>query len=290
MQILRKIIRSGSFILGLGLLVFVSFFHQELLERYEANPYWIIGIIGVLSIYLIHKYFHANTRASRLERDFTLTVNHTFRTPLTRILWRIKEVTKEATPIKQKEAEIQNIAIDANKILEIVDLYAGVKNIKETSGYFFKAVSLRDILEESLAKYREEINKKNLKLQVPTFADVPMITLDRVKIAFVIDTIIENAIKYTSSNDSISIEYEANSSKITLIVSDTGIGLGPGAKLRLFSKFYRSKGAILKNPDGAGLKLYLAKQIVKRHKGRLYAKSKGKEKGASFFLTLPFQR
>jgi signal transduction histidine kinase len=57
--------------------------------------------------------------------------------------------------------------------------------------------------------------------------------------------------------------------------------------MRVFSKFYRSKKAILMNPDGMGLKLYLSKQIIQRHHGKLHAFSLGRDKGASFYMELP---
>jgi signal transduction histidine kinase len=58
--------------------------------------------------------------------------------------------------------------------------------------------------------------------------------------------------------------------------------------MRIFSRFFRSKKSILANPNGMGLRLYLSKQIIARHYGNLYAKSKGEGKGTTFFLELPF--
>jgi signal transduction histidine kinase len=61
-------------------------------------------------------------------------------------------------------------------------------------------------------------------------------------------------------------------------------------KLMIFQKFYRSKKAILMNTDGMGLRLYLSKEIIKRHHGRIYAKSNGVNEGTTFFIELPFQK
>jgi len=58
----------------------------------------------------------------------------------------------------------------------------------------------------------------------------------------------------------------------------------------IFSKFYRGAQAKLMNTDGMGLKLYLSRQIIKRHHGKIYAKSNGKEEGSTFFIELPFNK
>jgi len=61
-------------------------------------------------------------------------------------------------------------------------------------------------------------------------------------------------------------------------------------QLSMFKRFYRSKRAVLMNPDGMGLKLYLSKQIIKRHRGTIYATSPGVDKGTKFSIELPFSK
>ncbi len=73
-------------------------------------------------------------------------------------------------------------------------------------------------------------------------------------------------------------------------VADTGIGLSFFDKFKIFKKFYRGSRALASYPDGMGLRLYLSKHIIEKHKGRIYAKSKGKNKGTVFFVELPLGR
>lgn len=247
----------------------------------------LISLIGV--IFMCYHYISSYIRMNKLEYEFTSVVNHTFRTPLTRIIWISQELEKDLSR-NEKMLNLQNITNATNRVLEIVDLYAGIKNINDTAGYFFEATSLRDIVERTLVKYREEINKRNIIFQVSTFKDVPMLTLDLKKITFVIDALIENAIYYTPKGGKVLIDSISDAQKLTIYVSDNGIGLGVLDKMRIFSRFYRNKQAVLMNPDGTGLKLYLAKMIIKRHKGKIYAKSHGKNKGSTFFIELPFNR
>lgn len=245
-------------------------------------------IILIVFLYIIYQYIKLHLKTNKLESEFTSIVNHTFRTPLTRINWISKELEKDL-PQKEKMLHIQNLNNATNKVLEIVDLFAGIKNIKDMSSYFFEAISIRDIVEKSIVKHREEINKKNIMFNVSTFKNIPLLTLDTKKISFVIDSLIENAILYTQIGGEVSIDSIHNGKKLTLVVQDNGMGLSFRDKIKIFSRFYRNKEAVLKNPDGMGLKLYLSKQIIKRHNGNIYVKS-NKNKGSKFFIELPFSR
>jgi len=255
----------------------------------DSNNIWLI-LFFVVVLYFIYSYIRTRNRARKVEYEFTSIVNHTFRTPLTRINWISKELEKDL-PQNEKLLYIQNLNNATDKLLEIVDSIAGIKDIKNTSGYVFVATSLRDIVEHSITKYREEINKKNIAFQVSTFKDIPLLTLDLKKISFVMDTIIENGIVYTPSGGKILIDCVLKSNKKLLFyITDTGLGLSVYEKMKIFSRFYRGKKAALAYPDGMGLRLYLSKQIITLHRGKIYAKSKGRDKGAVFFIELPLSR
>ncbi len=253
------------------------------------NNTWMILFLVVI-IYFLYCYIRLRTKAKKIEYEFTSIVNHTFRTPLTRINWISKELENDI-PQSEKLLYIQNLNNATNKLLEIVDLIAGIKDIKNTTGYVFVATSLRDIMESSITKYREEISKKNITFQVSTFKDIPLLTVDLKKINFVFDALLENAVFYTPKDGKILIDCVLKSNnKLLFYITDTGLGLSFYDKMRIFSRFFRSKKAILAYPDGMGLRLYLSKQIIALHKGRIYAKSKGRDKGSAFFIELPINK
>ena len=248
-----------------------------------------VSLLAVLFVVLYY-YIKLYLEARKADYEFTSIVNHTFRTPLTRINWISKELEKRDMSQDERMLYLQNLNNATERVMEIVDLIAGIKNIKNISSYNFEATSLRDILENSISKHREGINKKNITFQVPTFKDIPLITIDLKKITLVIDALLENAVMYTSQNGKIFIECIFDHKKITFYVGDNGFGLSQWDKRRIFSKFFRSKSAVLAYPDGMGLRLYLSKQIAKRHHGRLYVKSAGLNKGATFILELPITK
>ncbi|KKR79231.1 MAG: Periplasmic sensor signal transduction histidine kinase [Candidatus Nomurabacteria bacterium GW2011_GWA2_40_9] len=289
MQKILQFLESLFFVVFLFGAFYLIYNEESITILYDLPDYFLLTISVLILIYTGYRYFKLSFKASKLEYEFTSIVNHTFRTPLTRIMWIMKELEKDI-PDKEKLLHLQNMSNATNKILEIVDLFAGIKNINDTSSYYFEAISIRDIVEKSINKYREEINKKNISFEVPTFKDAPLLTLDVKKISFVIDALIENAILYTPKDGKISMNYISTHRHIVLFIQDTGMGFSIADRFRIFSRFYRNNRAKLKNPDGMGLKLYLSRQIIHRHKGEIYAKSWGKNRGAKFFVELPFHK
>lgn len=250
------------------------------------NIWQIIVFIVVVLVFVV---FYLKNR--KTEHEFISIVNHTFRTPLTRINWISKELERSDISQNEKLLYIQNIKNATDKLLEIVDLIVGIKDIKNNNGYFLTATSIRSVVEESMEKYREGIRNKNILFEVSSFSDIPLLTLDLKKIKFSIDTLIENAIMYTPKDGKISIDCTLKSnSKLLFYVSDTGMGLNLIDKVNIFSRFYRSRNAELIYPDGMGLRLYISKKIINRHNGKIYAKSKGINKGSIFFIELPLNK
>lgn len=289
---MSKIPRFVKILLSIIYILFIFFLilQNKQLTHSLNIPSWIIPSVFFVSvIYICYKYIVLRIRENRLEREIISIVNHAFRTPITNIMWNAKELEKNL-PQNEKLLYLQAVNNGANKILNVVDVLTGIKNVNNISGYFFEAISIREIVEKSMKKYRDSITKKNISFQVSSFKDIPLLTVDLKKISFVIDTLIENALFYTKKDGKILIDCVSNRRKLTLYISDTGIGLDIIDKVMIFSKFYRSKKAKLMNTDGMGLRLYISRKIIKRHGGSIYAKSNGVNEGTTFFVELPFRK
>lgn len=282
-----KFIKVSALILYIIVIFFLMFKNEKITLIYTL-PIWLIPCIFFISvIYFCYQYIKLKITEDKLEQEIILIVNHTFRTPLTSISWHTKELEKNL-PQNEKNLFLQNINNNIANILNIIDVLVGINNIKNTSSYYFEATSVREIIEESIKKYREKINKKTILFQISNLKDIPLLTVDLKKISFVFDTVIENAILYTNKNGKILMDCISEPNKLTFFISDTGIGLSLFDKIKIFSKFYRGERAKLLNTDGLGLRLYLAKKIIKNHHGKIYARSNGKDEGSTFFIELPY--
>ena len=105
-----------------------------------------------------------------------------------------------------------------------------------------------------------------------------------------ISNLISNAIKYTPPDGTIEIESEIKDSLIIISIKDSGIGLTKEEKDRLFTQFGKieryGQGLDIIS-DGSGLGLYISKKIVELHGGKIWVESEGRNKGSTFYFTLP---
>jgi signal transduction histidine kinase len=285
----KRIIKGVFITIYLIAIAYLLLNNVQISNMYNFSTY-IIPAVSLFSIVVLGIFFtNLFLKIDRLEFEFTSIVNHAFRTPLTRIMWLVKELETEL-PREQRLLFLQNIENTTNRVIGIVDLIAGVKDTENKFGYVFQAVSIREMVEASIEKHREGIKQKNLTLEVSTFKDIPLMTVDLKKISFVFDVLIENAIFYSPKDGHVIVDCIPKSNKIIFFVRDTGLGLTFMERFRIFAKFYRSEKARLLNTDGMGLGLYLAKIIVERHHGKIYAQSEGRDKGATFYVELPFNK
>ncbi len=267
----------------------LNFFQNETSIFYDLPIYFVPFLNFIFGLLVIILYTTKSIAKDKTEEEFTGVVNHTFRTPLTSVMWMTKELEEDLSK-EERNNILQKISNSTKKVLDIVDLFVGIKELNNRASYDFKATSVRDIIEKSITKYREDIKKKNINFQISTFKDIPLITLDLNKISFVVDAVLENALLYTKEKGNIEIDATFNKKILTIIIKDDGIGFDNFEKMKIFNKFYRSKEAILMNPNGMGLKLYLSKAIIKRHKGEIYLESNGKDKGITAYIKLPLAK
>jgi signal transduction histidine kinase len=152
--------------------------------------------------------------------------------------------------------------------------------------YEFMPTDLSKIAGDIAAEMKIPAESKSLELiqKIPKY-DNFMVSADPVKIRQVFLNLVDNSIKYTASGFiEIGLTREENS--VVFYVKDSGIGIAPETKTKLFQKFSRGEGARV-NTGGSGLGLYLAAEIVKAHKGEIKIDSEGLGKGTTFSVILP---
>jgi len=98
--------------------------------------------------------------------------------------------------------------------------------------------------------------------------------------------LIDNAIKYTKKG-SLTVSLEAVGKKMRFCVSDSGMGIREADRSNLFKKFSRGQGTSVIHTEGTGLGLYVAREMVEAHKGKIWAESKGEGMGSKFCFEIP---
>ena len=126
----------------------------------------------------------------------------------------------------------------------------------------------------------------SITLEIPH--DYPLVEFDRTRIAQVVGTLLENAIRYTPSGGIVTVSAKVQDSRAEVTVADSGEGLSPEAIPHVFERFYRVDPSRTRSTGGVGLGLTIAKQVVEAHGGSIHAAS-APDQGSRFIFDLPFK-
>lgn len=227
----------------------------------------------------------------KAKSEFISIASHQLRTPLTAIKGYISMIIEKAygRPTQKMVKPLESIYTSNERLIKLVNDLLSVSRIEAGKIEFnFEKANIEEIIESVINELKNTVEKKGIYLKFEKEKkDLPKVTVDKDKIRQVIMNIIDNAIKYTSSGGITVRTAESQNSKVEIIISDTGEGMTQEEISRLFQSFSRGEAGTRFWTAGAGLGLYIARQFVEMHKGRIWAESKGKEKGSTFYIELP---
>ena len=221
-----------------------------------------------------------------LKYEFITIIIHKFRTPLTHIKWSSEEL-KKATTDEAREAAFQDIQKSNERLIELTDILASMSASDTGSLYYdLKPLRVAAIVQEVYMKFENHFRNKGMKPRFHSDTDA-VANLDKKQFAFVLQTLIENAVMYSYHGGQFDISVSQNGNKVLVKTLDNGIGIPKVELPHIFEKFHRSGQAKLANTEGLGIGIYLSKKIIKQHRGKIRGFSEGEGKGATFTITLP---
>jgi signal transduction histidine kinase len=250
--------------------------------------YYIYSGLAILVLVIIWLVLRAKARLNALEYEFINIVTHTFRTPTTVIKWSIDDLRK-SPHLEEIRDGVNQIESSNERIIELLDTLINFNSSIKESDYTFAAMSFREMAEEVLRKYGPKIKEKEITLTVEIDPNIPLITADSKRLQFVVEVLMQNAIMYTPVKGQIYVGAYAAKRYIQLIVKDSGMGVKRKDRRNMFYKFFRSHEATTTNTQGVGIGLYVARKIIDLHRGRIWVKSDGENKGSTFYIKLPIK-
>ncbi|MFA5098803.1 MAG: ATP-binding protein [Candidatus Paceibacterota bacterium] len=221
--------------------------------------------------------------------EFIATASHQLRTPATATHWAIEELSKQKMSEEQKPI-IETALGAVTKLMKTINDMLDVSKIEEGEfGYQFENVEFISFVED-IIRGMEPLSKQfNVKIYLEKPADQSIaLSIDRQKISMVLSNLLDNAVKYNVANGEVIVKIERLKDEPYLEVSvkDTGVGVPEEDVKKLFTKFFRSDNAVKFATEGSGLGLYIAKNIINRHGGKIWAESEI-NRGSTFHFTLP---
>ncbi len=230
----------------------------------------------------------------REKSEFLNIAAHNLNTPVSEIKWGLESLEKmlpdSVSPqVKKLVLKIKNISSNLTEIID--DLLNAVRIEKGKFGYQFKKVELNQLVEEEKEKWVRIAERYQVKIYFHSRKKEIFVFCDPGRIKIVLDNLIENALIYNVKNGEIYLKIEIVSGKPFALVSvkDTGIGIPQEEQEKIFKKFFRARNALKYKTEGIGLGLYIVKNIVERHGGKIWFDSV-ENRGTTFYFTLPLKR
>ncbi|MEY2520025.1 MAG: hypothetical protein QOF24_1784 [Verrucomicrobiota bacterium] len=226
--------------------------------------------------------------ANRTKDNFLAMLSHELRTPLTPVLAALDALKTERQAPAELDATLammrRNIELESQLIDDLLDL---TRITKDKLQLQLESVNAHDAISNVIEICSAEARAKKLEVRLELKATDFRVMADPAKFQQIIWNLFKNAIKFTGENGIITISSANHLPHIlTIGVGDTGIGIEPEIMERIFNPFEQGERSFQRRFGGLGLGLTISKSLAQAHGASLIAKSEGRDRGATFLLTM----
>jgi PAS domain S-box-containing protein len=229
---------------------------------------------------------------TRLQEKFFSHVSHELRTPLTAIYFYTSNVLDgllgDLTP---KQREHLTFALD--NVKQLKDMVSDLLDITRVETHKLNVepqhTSPTKLIAEALSTCRTNAAAKNISLRSDVTRDLPFVWADPARVKQILINLIDNGIKFTPEGGTVTVEsgpIVEGEDFLCLSVSDTGCGISPENLDAIFDRLAQVKRRAEASRSGLGLGLFIARELVSRHAGRIWVESQLGQ-GSTFYFTLP---
>jgi len=238
---------------------------------------------------------HDITREKAIEKmktEFVTIAAHQLRTPLSAVKWTLRLILdQDLGPISKEQSETLEKGYQSNeRMISLVNDLLNITRIEEGRFiYGFVRISFVDLIVETIGSFQTLANMKNIKIKFEKPKNSIEIMADKEKMKLALQNLIENALNYSPGGSDVTISLDCDKMNLTLGIKDMGMGIPKKQQGRIFTKFFRGENAIRMETEGTGLGLFLARNIIEKHGGKIWFETE-ENKGSTFYFTLPLAK
>ena len=244
---------------------------------------FIVGFT-IFSFVLLYKNMLKQKRLADIKNEFISNITHELKTPIATVSVAI-EALRSFNASMDAQRSKEYLEISANELQRLSLLVDKVLKLSmfENKGIDLKyePLNMQALIKEVASSMRLQFEKKNATVSISSEGDSSL-EGDRLHLVSVIFNLLDNALKYSYDNPHINITTIDGGNKLSLIVTDDGIGIPQEYREKVFEKFFRVPTGNLHNAKGYGLGLSYVAQVVKKHNGSI--KVEPQEGGGSKFV------
>ncbi len=225
-----------------------------------------------------------------LKSEFVATVSHDLRSPLTLMRGYATMMPMIGKLNDQQQGYVGKIISGVENMSRLVNNLLDLGRIELGVGLQLEKISPLEIIDRVGSGLQGHASRKNIDFTIETSKKLPgLIEADQALLHQAVYNLVENAIKYTPENGSVSLRVHASEVEIFFDIEDSGIGISDEAQKRLFEKFFRSSQRAARAQQGTGLGLAIVRSIAERHGGQVWVESV-EDHGSTFHLRVPINQ
>jgi len=224
-----------------------------------------------------------------IRQDLVATVSHELRTPLAAIYGSAMTLNRDDVELEPGiNAKLLTVIVEeSTRLGHIVDdlLLASQLDAGRLDVHI-ESCDAGALAESVLNAARTHLPEGvNLELE-PIARELPRVAADEAQLRQVLDNLIENAVKYSPGGGEVRVAVQDAGDVVRFAVADSGLGIPPAERSRIFEKFYRLDPDMTRGIGGTGLGLYIARELVRRVKGRIWVEPNS-DRGSVFNVEIP---
>ncbi|MEY3834578.1 MAG: hypothetical protein RI989_6 [Bacteroidota bacterium] len=250
--------------------------------------FMIIGEGGVfllllfLGIWWIKKNVWQDLKRAQKEKNFLLAVTHELKTPIAAIRLNSQTLKNRELPKEQSQELCADIITESNRLETLVNnILLATQFEQNTSLGNWQSVNLSNVVENQVKRFQQLFPERQVNSTIQM--NIEMNGEENMLVSLLFN-LLENANKYSTNTEPISISLKASEHLIQLCVSDLGVGIPVEERKAVFEKFHRVGNEQTRSQKGTGLGLYIVKEICKAHRAEVNI-SDNTPRGSRFQIT-----
>ena len=250
----------------------------------------VIGLslltLALVGMSLIFRYLNVQFKLTRLYDSFIANITHELKTPIASIQLYLDTMKTRKLDNEQRDKFLQNMEKDTEKLKNLINNILAVSRLEQkVQMYDCKIYNIQELSQKTIKilnnEFDIEVDFNNNLLEEGK------IIFDEIAFRHIFKNLIDNSIKYSKDKTQIRITLSEKKKYFKLVFTDNGIGIPKHLHKKVFRKFYRGGNKYLPNVKGTGLGLFLIKEILKYHGGKIKIIKNIKSHGTSFQILIP---
>jgi signal transduction histidine kinase len=230
----------------------------------------LAGAANVMASQLAEREAERDT-AESARRDLIAAVSHDLRTPLTSLRLLADAIEDDVVDLQTRRRYFEQMSVHISSLSALIeDLFELSRLEAGDIQWSVQQVALDELVEETVEAMRPQAEEKHVAVRALVAGEVAPARANPEKLQRVLFNLIQNAIRHTPADGSVTVAAESTGAGLEVEVADTGDGIPPADRDRAFEPFYRGGAGRARSGDGTGLGLTICRAIVEAHGGRIW--------------------